>query len=158
MQKEIDLLIEQLKDSYEGDPWFGRNARLLLGEVDAAMAIQKLNGQHSILELVWHMITWREFVIHFLKPAPDHSLSYFEALDWRDLDHNDAALWQQGLEGLEETQAELLTVLAEQDDAILEHRVRERNYNYRKLINGVIQHDIYHLGQIAHITKQIRNG
>ena len=39
--------------------------------------------------------------------------------------------------------------------SILEQNVRERTYNYRKLITGIIQHDIYHLGQIAFITKAL---
>jgi hypothetical protein len=31
--------------------------------------------------------------------------------------------------------------------------VDERKYNFRKLLHGLIQHDIYHLGQIAYIKK-----
>jgi hypothetical protein len=27
MQKELDFIIVQLKDAYEGDPWFGRSAK-----------------------------------------------------------------------------------------------------------------------------------
>ncbi len=153
----MDYLIEQLKETWDGDPWFGRNVRVLLGEVDAATAVQKLNGQHPILELVWHMCTWREFTIHALQPGSAFSAKYFEDLDWRELDHADFSLWQKGLEKLRETQQRLVALLEQQDDAILEENVRERTYNYRKLITGVIQHDIYHLGQIAHITKQIRN-
>jgi uncharacterized damage-inducible protein DinB len=154
---EIDLLIEQLRDAFEGDPWFGRNAKLLLGEVDEATAVVKLNGQHSILELVWHMCTWREFTISFLKPPSDQNLHHFEELDWRELDHNNYSLWTEGLERLERTQQELLSVLRQQDDAILDENVRERTYNYRKLITGIIQHDIYHLGQITFIWKQMKN-
>jgi uncharacterized damage-inducible protein DinB len=157
MKQEIELLIEQLRDGYEGDPWFGRNAKLLLDEVDEKTAFARLNGQHSILELVWHMCNWREFAIHHLQPSSDLSLHHFEELDWRVLDHNDRSLWQQGLQRLAATQTVLVRLLLQQDDSLLEQIVKERTYNYRKLISGVIQHDIYHLGQIAHITKQVRN-
>src|SRR5688572_13690942 len=108
MRKEIDWLIEQLKDSYEGDPWFGRNAKLLLGEVEEETAFIRLNEQHSILELVWHMCNWREFVIHHLQPSSELSLHYFEKMDWQKLDHNDRSLWQQGIQRLAATQAVLL--------------------------------------------------
>lgn len=104
MRKEIDLLTEQLKDAYKGNPWFGRNAKLLLGEVDEQTAIVKLNGQHSILELVWHMCNWREFAISFLKSSSDLDLHHFEELDWRELDHSNHSSWQEGLQKLDETQ------------------------------------------------------
>ena len=157
MRKEIVPLIDQLIDAYEGEPWFGRPAKQLLGEVDDETAFIKLNEQHSILELVWHMITWREFTINCLERSSEYDLKHFEDLDWRKLDHNNRSLWKDGLHKLESTQKRLIDELQQQDDAILEQQVRERNYDYRKLINGIIQHDIYHLGQIAYITKQIKN-
>jgi hypothetical protein len=59
MNKEVQYIIAQLKDSYEGDPWFGRNIQKLLYEVTEDIAFDKPNGQHSITELVWHMVNWR---------------------------------------------------------------------------------------------------
>ncbi|RYZ19538.1 MAG: DinB family protein [Chitinophagaceae bacterium] len=157
MRKEILLLTEQLQDAYEGEPWFGRNVKQLLAEADQENAFIKLNNQHSIVELVWHMITWREFTINCVQKSSELDLKYFEELDWREIDHTNQSLWSEGLKKLEETQNKLVFLLQEQDDSILEQKVSERNYNYRKLLNGIIQHDIYHLGQIAYITKQLKN-
>jgi len=154
--KEISNIINQLKDAYEGDPWFGRAAIKLLGEVDEKTAYEKPGGQHSSLELLWHMITWREFTIDRLQHSPQMQLAYFEEMDWRQLDHTDRALWKQGLERLQETQAQLLALLAQRTDEILEQTVRERTYTFRKLLYGIIQHDIYHLGQIAYIQKLLK--
>lgn len=157
MRKEINHLIEQLKDTYEGEPWFGRNAKQLIGEIEEDKAFAKPNGQHSLLELVWHMTTWREFTINCLQPAPGLDLKHFEQLDWRQLDHDNKALWQEGLQQFHATQQRLISVLEQQDDAILDENVKERNYNFRKLITGIIQHDIYHLGQIAYIVKMLKD-
>jgi len=154
MNKEIQCIAEQLKDAYEGDPWFGRNAKTLLAEADEQTAFEKPNGQHSILELVWHMITWREFVLSRFTKEQD--LSYFEARDWRELNHSDESLWQKGLQRLEQTQDQLVDLLQKQNDELLDRNVEERNYGYRKLLYGIIQHDIYHLGQIAYIVKLLR--
>ncbi len=41
MNKEILFIAEQLKDVYEGDPWFGRNMQDLLGEVNEENAFEK---------------------------------------------------------------------------------------------------------------------
>lgn len=156
MNKEILYIEEQIIDTYEGDPWFGRNARSLLAEVGEAIAFEKPNDQHSIVELLWHMINWREFTIsRFKKDAKD--LHHFEVNDWRELDHANKTLWQQGLQRLHQTQNELLEIIQAQKDEMLDRNVEERNYNFRKLLNGILQHDIYHLGQIAYIKKMLEN-
>ena len=153
MDKEKLFLIAQLKDAYEGEPWFGRNVKELLSEVSEQDAFQKPAGEHSILELVWHIITWREFTITRLQPSLEKSLKYFEQTEWRQLDHSNTTLWKQGLIRLQETQNEIINLLENQEESLLEKVVDERKYNFRKLLHGLIQHDIYHLGQIAYIKK-----
>jgi uncharacterized damage-inducible protein DinB len=153
---EISRIIDQLRDAYEGEPWFGRPVKQILAEVDESIAFERPYGQHSILDLLWHMITWREFTVDRIQHSPQMQLDYFERNDWRQLDLQDRTLWQQGLERLQETQDQLLKLLETCTDDLLEQTVRERTYNFRKLFYGFIQHDIYHLGQIAYIKKLLR--
>lgn len=153
---EISRIIDQLRDAYEGEPWFGRPVKQILAEVDESIAFEKPYGQHSMLDLLWHMITWREFTVDRIQHSPQMQLDYFERNDWRQLDHQDRTLWQQGLERLQETQNQLLKLLETCTDDLLEQTVRERTYNFRKLLYGIIQHDIYHLGQIAYVRKMLR--
>ena len=157
MNKEIFQIIQQLKEAYEGDPWFGRSVKSLLKDVDKNIAFEKPKGQHSILELLWHIVIWREFTINRLGNEEKVSLQYFDENDWQQLDHNDKALWKKGLDRLEETQSELIEALQKQQDNILNETVPGRKYNFEKLLYGIIQHDIYHIGQIAYITKLVRN-
>jgi hypothetical protein len=98
MNREILLIAEQLKDAYEGQPWFGRSAKEILNEIDEAIVFEKPNVQHSILELLWHMITWKEFTLSRLRKNDEIPIQYFEQNDWRQLDHSDKTLWQQGLQ------------------------------------------------------------
>lgn len=151
MNTEILFIVRQLQDAYEGNPWFGRSVKELLNEADEQTAFQKPAGQHSLLELLWHMITWREFTLDRLRP--ERPAAYFEEKDWRPLNPADKTLWPQGLERLQQTQDELIALLQRQDDSLLEQGVKERAYNFRKLLNGLLQHDIYHAGQIAYVKK-----
>ena len=48
---------------------------------------------------------------------------------------------------------EIIALLHTKDDMFLEEKVDYRNYNFRFLINGLIQHNIYHLGQVAYLKK-----
>ena len=155
--KETTTIIQQFKDAFDGDPWFGRNAKALFAEINEANAFEKPNGQHSLLELVWHMVNWREFAITRVQPDAGKDLHYFETNDWRQLDHSDTSLLQKGLDRLAQTQEELLDILESFDDNKLNESVPERQYSFRKLFTGILQHDIYHLGQIAYLLKVLIN-
>jgi uncharacterized damage-inducible protein DinB len=156
MNSEILLLAQQLNDAYEGQPWFGRNTKELLNEIDESIAFEKPNGQHSILELLWHMITWKEFAISRLQNDSNKTLDYFEKNDWRNLDHSDKTLWQEGVQRFSTLHKEFTAVIGQQKDELLSENVSERNYSFRKLLYGILEHDIYHLGQIAYLKKLLQ--
>ena len=156
MNREMLLIGEQLKEVYQADPWFGRSVKAILNEIEEGIVFEKPNNQHSILELIWHMITWKEFTISRLRNENDKSLEAFETMDWRQLDHTDKTLWQQGLQRFAELHKELEEVIQQQKDELLSKPVNGRNYDFRKLLYGIVHHDIYHLGQIAYIKKLLQ--
>jgi uncharacterized damage-inducible protein DinB len=152
--RTIQHIIRLLKETYEGDPWHGRSIKSLLSEVTPHIGLKKPNAaSHSIAELVYHMVTWREFTISRLRPEEGKDMQYFEENDWRPLDLDDIQTWQKGLELLDESQQRLVDLLEEFQDSILAEKVSERKYNFKILLYGVAQHDIYHVGQIAYINK-----
>ena len=155
MNREILLLEEQIKDAWEGEPWFGRSITELLSEIDESIAFRKPAGQHSIVELLWHMITWKSFTLNRLREDDTKSLNYFEQIDWRPLDHSDPSRWQEGLKEFRRVHNELITVLQQQKDERLSQMVPGKSYNFRKLLYGIIEHDIYHIGQIAYLKKML---
>ena len=148
----ISVLTEQLAEIYEAGPWHGKGIKTILEDVNPTIVFEKQEGQHSILELVWHMATWKEFALNRLQQS-DKDLGYFEELDWRQLDHNNKALWQEGLDYFWRVHHQFMEALSKQDDKILTQLVQGRRYNYRKLLNGIRDHDLYHSGQIAYINK-----
>jgi hypothetical protein len=79
-------------------------------------------------------------------------LTAAEALDWRDIDPK-VHTWKKGLSAFKSIHKKIIVLLKKKDDAFLKEIVDYRKYNYRFLINGMIEHNIYHLGQIAYINK-----
>ncbi|MEP6646916.1 MAG: DinB family protein [Saprospiraceae bacterium] len=148
-------LKQQLKESYDGDPWFGKSIKSILSEIDVEEAFIKPKEQHSILELLYHMIIWREFTMSRMKPEAGKNSVYFEKNDWEDLDHTDKSLWTKGLQRLEYSQMQLIDLIGHFKKERLDDIVPERDYDFNFLLNGIIQHDIYHLGQIAYVKKII---
>jgi uncharacterized damage-inducible protein DinB len=156
MNTEILQIAGQLKETYEGAPWFGQNVKALLQDAGAVDVFEKPNSQHSLLELLWHIITWRDFTLSRLQPTAEKNSRYFEQQDWQLLDETNKNLWHEGLRKLEQLQMELVDVLQQQKDSLLVQTVPERTYNFRTLLYGIVQHDIYHLGQIAYVTKLLK--
>jgi uncharacterized damage-inducible protein DinB len=152
MNREMLLLAEQMKAAYQGEPWYGRSAKEILSEIDEGAALEKPAGQHSILELLWHMILWKEFVISRLTDD-DQPLSYFEQSDWRELDHSEKQVWKHAMQKFDEMHSRLVEIIQQQTDDLLSLTVKGKKYDFRKLLYGLIEHDIYHLGQIAYVKK-----
>ena len=154
---ELQFIREQIIDSYEGDPWFGRNISTILSEIDESIAFIKPSGQHSIIELLWHMINWREFAISRFSRDAVENTEIYETSDWKSLDFHDQSLLPKAINRFSETQNQLMSAVKKIDESILSISVPGRIYNYRKLLHGVLQHDIYHIGQIAFIHKMLKS-
>lgn len=154
-RKEIDSIAEQLKETFEGDPWFGRNLKAILSDADPMTLFETPNGQHSLYQLLLHTVNWRQFVISRLI-HDDEAVKQFEENDWDEKRTANEHEWQLALEKLFQTQFVILEALEKADDDLLDKNVKDREYNYRKLLNGIVQHDIYHLGQMAYLIKYLK--
>lgn len=152
---EILLLVDQLVEIYEGEPWHGKGVKAILDSLSPDVVFQQPSGQHSILELVWHMMNWKEFALNRLVRS-DKDLKHFEENDWLQLDHDNTSLWQKGLDRFWQVHHQFMDTLKQQDDKLLNQIVQGRNYSYRKLLNGIREHDLYHSGQIAYINKLLK--
>lgn len=153
---ELKYLKIQLKDSWSGEPWFGRPALQLLEGITEAEAYHQPGDQHSIAELVWHMVNWRGFAVSRVLPDGEKHLQHFEANDWRQVSADGPYDWAGAIESLHQMQETLLHALDTMTDQKLGEKVLDRTYTFRELLHGIIQHDIYHLGQIAYVLKLIR--
>ena len=79
-------------------------------------------------------------------------MAAFEKMDWREIDpkiHD----WDDGLAAFIAANQQIIALLQDKVDAFLNEIVDYRQYNFRFLLNGLIQHNIYHLGQVAYLRK-----
>ena len=153
MNQAIQDIIQRLDNTLTGDPWFGRSAQSLLQEIDPELVFRHPgNNGHSIAELLWHMITWAQFTLDRLDKKQEPDMAAFETLDWRNIDPQIHS-WKKGLSEFESVHKKIITILTTKDDSFLNEKVDYRNYSFQFLLNGLIEHTIYHLGQIAFIHK-----
>jgi uncharacterized damage-inducible protein DinB len=153
MNTEIQTIIRHLQEVLNGQPWYGKPVYELLNEVNQDLQyIQPRPNSHSLTELLYHMVTWAEFTQKRIEKEPIQNMDAFNALDWRPIDP-DLHDWQKGLAALKASHQKIIELIQTKNDAFLNEIADYRKYDFRYLLNGLIQHNIYHLGQIAYVNK-----
>ncbi|RYE24188.1 MAG: DinB family protein [Sphingobacteriales bacterium] len=156
----INELTSQIKRVYNGDPWYGNNVKVVLNELTAEQADWHAHpGANSIAQIIKHMISWRQFTIGRVKNNDSRDVEMNSAEDWdKNLKVENASGLQALIAQLDASQQALIEALENKDDAYLETMVTGRNYNMRYLVQGISEHDIYHLGQIGYVLALWKKG
>lgn len=146
--KRISNLYQSI---YNGEPWLEVTLAKTLKDVNAEQAYRKINPKlNTIWEIVNHLIQWRRNILKRVQgetvTTPDHN--YFVPV----LDSSEAA-WEQSLQSLEKSQELWNTFLIDFEDDGFEKIYPHNNHTYYEHIHGIIQHDVYHLGQIVILKK-----
>ena len=157
---EIARLLDQLEREHSGDPWHGSPLRDILDGVDAIQASHKpIPGGHSIWELVLHMTGWKREVAARTGGAPAGMPADG---DWPDVGEPTDARWRAALQRLEEAHRALITAIEQLPEATLfeatndpRNRPLGAGVSYYVLLHGVVQHDVYHAGQIALLKNAV---
>ncbi len=149
---EIKRINGQLRRAFEGEAWHGPSLRELLDGVTAETAAAKpLPAAHSIWELVLHIAGWENVVRRRLAGEVLPDLADEE--NFPAIQNPSEAAWQQTLQELARNHHALREAIAKLDDAQLAESVPGKSYSVYGMLHGVIQHDLYHAGQIALLKK-----
>jgi len=131
--------------------WYGPTVAELLEQITpkpATMAPQP--GARTIAELLQHLLLWNERI---RKTDDSHPMPKWEAekewaeppIPWNEL----ATLWKQSRDLLEDR----IKNFPVED---LGKQTPGRSYPYEFMWNGIVQHTIWHAGQIAMVLSMLR--
>jgi uncharacterized damage-inducible protein DinB len=149
---EIQRLEDQLRRAFEGNAWHGPAVRELLADITAATAAARpLSSAHSIWEIVLHMATWEEVVRRRLQGETVADLPSEQ--DWPPLRDSSEVAWSQAVQALEQANRTLRQMIARANEARLAEIVPGKDHSVYVMLHGIIQHDLYHAGQIAVLKK-----
>lgn len=147
--------VNHFKEVYNGKPWYGENiVSKLNGITDELAFVRPLENVHSIAEVVAHMTYWRKSLISRLNKDESFNASVESADNWRDPSQLREEGWDKVWSDFEASQEEIVEALSRQPVTILETEY-SKGYTFAYLIQGIIDHDIYHLGQIGLIRKML---
>ena len=155
MNSEIQSIVNSMHDVLNGNPWYGKPVLEVLNTVNQQKVFDKPNDQsHSMIELLYHMITWVDFTLHRLEKNQNFDPDVNQSLDWRQT-NSELHTWNNGIAEFTAGMNKIINLLENSRDGLLDEKVDFRDYNFRVLLNGLIQHNIYHIAQIAFLNKSL---
>jgi len=146
-------IIDNLQTAFNGDPWYGYSIMKIIQSISIENINNNFKDGNSIGQILEHILAWRNFSIEPLKGNFLFKIEINSKEDWNKNKHYSLEEWQQLVERLKENQTTLIELTEDKSDEFLKSIIPERKYTYFTLLENSIQHDLYHLGQIALLNK-----
>jgi uncharacterized damage-inducible protein DinB len=151
---ETDRLADQIRRAFEGEAWHGDSLLEILAGVNAKTAAARpIPNAHTIWELLLHIQVWDDASI---RRAGGTAVQPTGEKDFPPVRDTREAAWPQTLASVKKTHEELVRTVAAFPDSRLQERVPGKSqdyYNFYYLFSGIVQHELYHAGQIALLKK-----
>jgi uncharacterized damage-inducible protein DinB len=151
---EVHRIVKQLQRTFQGRAFHGPAVEEALEGVTAKMAAAKSpSGCHNIWQIVEHMTFWQDTARRWLqgdtrRPAPDE--------DWTTLEDKSDGAWRKTLWNLERSNELLIDQVMLLEESRLEQPIFEGMSRVEVVLHGIVQHNIYHAGQISLLKKMQR--
>jgi uncharacterized damage-inducible protein DinB len=151
---ETVRLADQLRRAFEGSAWHGDSVLELLADVNAkTAAAHPIKNAHSIWELLLHIAAWDDAVCRRIGGT---SVTLSDDQNFPRVQDTSDAAWRQAIESVKRTHNELIKAVAAFPDTRLQEQVpgkAQNYYNFYYMFSGIVQHELYHAGQIALLKK-----
>ena len=160
MKRLVENIILQIETIHYGNAWIGVSYKKKLQLLTEYEFFYQFNGNHSIAEIISHVTTWREETILKIKSGAG-SITDADPSNWKNISN----LKKTGMKGIlsshDKSITALLNLLKDKNDDFLAESYYDNDfkdyYPYKFVIEGMLHHDIYHLGQIGLIMKLLPN-
>jgi hypothetical protein len=148
---EVHRIAKQLQRTFQGRAFHGPSVEEALDGVTLKIAkARSPNGAHNIWQIVLHMTFWQDTARKWLKgntkrPGPDE--------DWPKIKEKTAGEWKKAQWNLKRSYELLRDEIMALDESRLEEPLFENMSKVYVALHGIIQHNIYHAGQISLLKK-----
>jgi uncharacterized damage-inducible protein DinB len=151
---EIQRIEHQLKRAFEGGAWHGPSVSEVLKDVTATQAASRpIPGAHSIWEILLHIAAWEGVCRRRLEgdraEIPDEE-------DWPPVHDTSAPAWELAKSTLSEGHQDLRQATSRVDESRLDEPILPNMSSVYVTLQGAVQHDLYHAGQIAILRKAVQ--
>jgi uncharacterized damage-inducible protein DinB len=151
---ESSRIADQLRRAFYGGAWHGDSLfEILTGVAAAQAAARPVKNAHSIWELVLHVTAWDGAVRRRMTGV---ALELSDGENFPPVTDTSDAAWGRTLEDVRRVHDELTAAVTHFPEADLMKPVPGKtgaHYNFSYMLDGVVQHELYHAGQIALLKK-----
>jgi uncharacterized damage-inducible protein DinB len=148
---KVERILDQYDRAMDGDAWHGDPVWKILDGLSADQAAWRISPPiHTIWELVSHMMFWETEVCRRMSSLPARPL---EKLNFPAMPKVTAENWAGTLAEFRRSNSDFRTALTKLDDRQLDQPMPGREKSVYVEVHGVIQHHVYHAGQIAILSK-----
>jgi len=151
---ETTRLADQIRRAFEGEAWHGDSLLELLAGITATQAdARPIPNAHSIWELLLHIAAWDGAV---LRRTGGTAVILSDEENFPSVKDTSEPAWRKAIESVKQTHNELVRAVSEFPDERLNQPVPGKTqsyYNFFYMFSGIVQHELYHAGQIALLKK-----
>jgi uncharacterized damage-inducible protein DinB len=151
---ECARIADQLRRAFDGEAWHGDSVWQILEGVTAVQAAARpVSAAHSIWELVLHIAAWDRAVLRRLGGA---AVTLSDAENFPPVTDTSEPAWRKALAEVRRAHEELVAAVAALPDSRLYEMVpgkQDGHYDFYYMLHGVVQHELYHAGQIALLKR-----
>lgn len=148
---ELERIVDQHERAFAGDAWHGDPLMKVLGGVTAKQAAaHPIRGAHSIWEIMNHLRTYRAAIPVRLRGEVKELT---DGENWPPVTDTCDAAWRDCVSDLRQQTESYLKAVREFPESKLSENVPNRDHSFYVLLHGMVQHDLYHAGQIALLKK-----
>jgi uncharacterized damage-inducible protein DinB len=148
---ESARIADQLRRAFDGTAWHGPALLELLEDVDAVAAAAKpVKEAHSVWELALHIAAWDAAALRRLggeKWQPEGEDNFPV------VPQPTPANWRKAMRQVLQAHRTLVRTVESLPDSRLWERVPGKRYDFYHMLHGIVQHELYHAGQIAILKK-----
>lgn len=150
----LEQIADQLQRAFDGAAWHGDAMLQILRNITPEQAAcRPLPQAHTIWELVRHIAAWEDVLLKSLRGEPYVMLHGDD--DWPPVGDASAAAWMAEIERLKTITTQLIEAMRSFPESRLHETIPGQNFTFYVALHGVVQHNLYHAGQIAILKKAI---
>ena len=153
---ELERISDQLDRAHHGNAWHGPSVLEILKDITADQAASKpLASAHSIWELTLHIGAWERAGVRRLR---GDRAELKDVENWAPVGEVNEEAWELCKARLTHGTDELQKAIASVDESRLHEPILDGMPTVYVTLHGIIQHSLYHAGQIAILKKAIIGG
>ncbi|MGO9404626.1 MAG: DinB family protein [Terriglobales bacterium] len=153
-RSESSRIADQLRRAFTGGAWHGDSLfEILKGVTAPQAAAHPIKNAHSIWELVLHIAAWDGAVRQRMTGV---AVKLSGKKNFPSVVDTSEAAWAMTLEHVRQIHQELIDAVEKFPEKSLKRQVpgkKGAHYTFYYMLHGVVQHELYHAGQIALLKK-----